>query len=124
MDIQANCTDGTSKYYTKENFTKPNKKLMDEMKIYGLKEAISSTIDAIYQETMENINTFKINNSAIINMESAPFYASAKYCNIGVIWIGCVSDTLYENEWEDWFDSEKATKESAKIVKRYLEEYY
>jgi purine-nucleoside phosphorylase len=124
IDVQANCTDGTSKYYTKEKSIKPTQKIIGEMKKYGLKEAISSTIDAIYQETEENINIFKINSSTIVNMESAPFYASAKYCDLEAVWIGCVSDTLYENEWEDWFDSEKGTKESARIVKRYLEENY
>ena len=121
IDVCANCTDGTSKYYTKNANTKPSDRLLQHFRMLNLKEAFSSTVDAIYQEQEDIIQNFRINKSNIVNMESAPFYACSQYCSLDALWIGCVSDTLYENEWDDWFDSEVATKKTAKIVKDYLE---
>lgn len=122
IDTKAFCTDGTSSYYTKAKYIKPSIKLINEFKKNDLKEATSSTIDAIYQETDKIITKLKKNGSNIVNMESAAFYAATNCCNIDSIWIGCVSDTLFKNDWDDWFDSKEATVKTAVIIKKYLEE--
>lgn len=117
--------DGTSKFYSNKKKSNINKDIfnklkyfLDENNIYG---ATSGTIDAIYQETYKFISNLKKMGAEIINMETGPFYAASEFYNINSIWIGCVSDCLYKNNWKDWFDKGKMTEETGLLTKQILE---
>ena len=120
VDSEALITDGTSKFYTKEKSIKPDKDLITFIKDKEIKTAISTTIDALYQETKSVISNFQKMGAEIINMESATFYAVTKKYKIDAVWIGCVSDELFEHEWTDWYNSKDGTVNSGKAALRII----
>jgi purine-nucleoside phosphorylase len=106
-------TDGTSKYYSKADEIEINKDLKEKLLNFAKENKIhfvkSATIDALYQETEELVNDYKKQGIEIINMESSPFYSVAKYYKKDFIWIGAVTDSINNGEWNGWFDSKETT---------------
>ena len=103
-------TDGTTPYYTKKKVVEP---IFDfsqiELDKLNLKYAKSATVDALYKESFELLNSFKNDGIDIVNMETSPFYATANYYKISSLWIGCVSDCIEGNKWVDWSSTENMT---------------
>jgi uridine phosphorylase len=123
-DGKAFITDGTSKNYTKEKSINVFKDIISTIENKNCKKAFSATIDALYQETYEAIQEFKNIGAEIINMESAVLYSVSEKLNIISIWIGCISDVLFENKWDSWFDSKAATIKSAETVKEFAYDFF
>jgi purine-nucleoside phosphorylase len=113
-------TDGTSKFYTDLNEIIISENINNKISEYIIKNNIplvsSATIDALYQETEILINSFIDKEIDIINMESATFYSCSNYYNLEYLWIGCVSDSINDGEWDDWFDSKESTIRSAQVL--------
>jgi uridine phosphorylase len=98
--------DGTSKFYSGQQSIKTRMHLLDKLAGFFQENnfipAVSGTIDALYQETDQYIDRLAKDGIQIINMESGPFYAVSEYCNLDAVWLGGVSDCLYDQTWIDW----------------------
>ena len=49
------------------------------------------------------------------------FDAAAQKYQMDFLWTGCVSDSIQKNLWDNWFDNQKATIESSRILKKILD---
>ena len=100
-------TDGTTRAY---GFTQPvaaDRGLLEAaMRIVGtesLAPATVATVDALYRETPDLIDSYRANGAQVVNLETSPLYASACSCNVRSLWLGYVSDHLFDREWHDWY---------------------
>ena len=121
---QSLTTDGTSKMYSSKEFALPSKDLTqiaESLENRELSSATAASVDAIYQETGEFVDSLIGLGTEIINMESSAFYAAANFCKLESIWIGHVSDCLAGDKWEEWDNIEDMTRESALVCKGLLE---
>ena len=118
-------TCGASKEYTGEASAAPSGRLVTAVEsLDGRKPvpAVAATVDAIYRETRELVDSLAGRGAEVINMESSAFYAASALCNLGSLWIGHVSDCIAGDSWEDWSNIEDITRESAYLCRALLEE--
>jgi len=116
-------TDGTSKMYTSKEFTIPSKglaQIAESLDSKKLSAATAASVDAVYQETKEFVDSLIGLGTEIINMESSAFYAASVVCNIESLWIGHVSDCISGDKWEEWNNIEDMTRESALVCRDLL----
>lgn len=111
-------TDGTSKAYSNDKYAQCDSNLLELLidscnkNDINIKKVTCATVDALYRESEELVNSFKEINCKVLNMETSPLYTVAKVCKIPAIWIGHVSDRLLLNEWEDWYVNKRTLLEN------------
>ncbi|MEO2003601.1 MAG: hypothetical protein ABGY41_05850 [Candidatus Poribacteria bacterium] len=120
-------TDGTSPHYTSDDAVCPDPDLLDLAKAVATdadlptRDACVATVDAVYRETPELVESYRALGAQIVNMESAPFYAAATLCGVRALWIGHVSDSLADGQWEPWDDLDDMTAVTADWATGILE---
>src|SRR3989344_1277013 len=104
-----------SKYsYPDENLTKKLGKLMAKEKII-FNVAPTWTIDAPYRETKKEIEHYKKQGIATVEMEASALFSVAKFRKVKIASIFVVSDILGE-KWEPKFHEDYIEKEIVKLV--------
>lgn len=87
----------------------------------GIQRVSVGTVDALYRETEELIGGMRARGLQAVNMETAAFYAACLACGVTGLWIGHVSDTLFDGVWKDWsIDRDEMTRSTAAICARIL----
>lgn len=120
-------TDGTSKAYSSDKYAQCDSDLL-QLLIDGcnkqdidIRKVTCATVDALYRESQELVDSFKDMKCDVLNMETSPLYTVAKACNVPAIWIGHVSDRLLKDGWEDWYVNKRTLLENdVKILKILL----
>lgn len=99
-------TDGTSRAYTRSLSVSSDDKLLTLSLSTATKSEIKpitiATVDAIYQETETAVQEWTDLGAQAINMETTPLYAASTLLNLNSLWLGYISDCLWENKWDDW----------------------
>ena len=101
-------TDGTSTAYTQARQVMPHAGLLDALAriegglASGLARVRVATVDAVYRETEEAVQRWLSLGAQAINMETSPLYAAASACGLASVWIGHISDSLLQGEWDSW----------------------
>jgi uridine phosphorylase len=127
FDYKTIISDSTSRQYTSDSTLSVHNELtsiVNEKLSSQLKPVVSGTVDSLYRETDILVNNYRISGIEIINMEAGPFHAVAKACNIQSLWIGCVTDCLHNDNWIDWYDTEKLLHETGRIAQEFLKLYF
>ena len=118
-------TDGTSKIYQTINKSEPSSRLLkltESNNHFSPKLAQAVCMDALYRETRELIDSFIKIGGEIINMESSAFYAASRLCEVESLWIGCVSDSLVGDDWQDWSNTDEMSYQSGLFCKEILQQ--
>lgn len=117
------CLDGVSTtYYEREkriSTTYAQEEILSTATGLGieLKAATGASVDAIYHETPEIIHHMEELNVNVMNLDVAPFIATAKFRGIEAIMLGYVSDCFQDSAWTSWkWDQGEAAKASADIL--------
>ena len=119
-------TDGTSPHYTSRDVVYPDPGLLDLARTVAgdagipTRDACVATVDAVYRETPELVESYRAKGAHIVNMETAPFYAAAARCDVRALWIGHVSDCLSDSGWEPWDDLDDMTAATADWAARII----
>lgn len=118
-------TDGTSKIYQTINKSEPSNRLLYLAKSINhfspmLVQAVCT--DALYRETKELVDSFIKIGGEVINMESSALYAASMLCKVESLWIGCVSDSLVGDEWQDWSNTNDMSYQSGLFCKEILKQ--
>jgi uridine phosphorylase len=94
-------TDGTSASYLTDGAAVPADAILAESVAgaagrlgIAVKSAAVVTVDAFYQETDDRVARWQAQGGQIINMETTPLYAAARYCRLRAVWFGYVSDSV------------------------------
>lgn len=69
---------------------------------FSVREVAAGEVQAVYRETPAQMTALRARGAEVINMEAEAFYASAQACGIEALWVGHVSDCLFEHRWQDW----------------------
>jgi len=118
-------TDGVSLIYNKASLTIKNELAEIAVRAAGninidLKKVSFATADALYRESDELINLWKSQGADAISMETSSFYAVINEHNKNGVWIGHISDCLFD-QWDDWhFDREEISLNTAKICEEII----
>lgn len=67
----------------------------------------SWTTDAPYRETVEDLQTYRAEGVATVEMEAAALFAVGKYREVSVSSIFAISDILHEDGWHQRYHSDK-----------------
>ena len=102
-------TDGTSAHYGVGPFT-PDQALREL--VPSAVGVTAATVDAVYRETTEYVDSLRSAGAQVVNMEAAPFYAAAQTCGLKAVWIGLVSDVL-DGDWRDWYVDQRGMNSAA-----------
>ena len=120
-------TDGTSRAYTQASA------LPADVELYAALEAVVdklgadvipvkiATVDAVYRETEDAVRRWLGRGAQAINMETSPLYAASAACGVKSLWIGHISDSLLNREWDTWIRAESMTDISARLAAGLVE---
>ena len=120
-------TDGTSRAYTEASA------LPVDADLYAALEAVVdelgadvtpvkiATVDAVYRETDEAVQRWLSQGAQAINMETSPLYAASATCGVKSLWLGHISDSLLNLEWDTWMRAESITDTSTRIATALVE---
>lgn len=104
--------EGTSLHYIPhKKFAYPDKELTKKLEKYLLKnnipfqKATSWTIDAPYRETKAEIQKYKKQNVATVEMESSALFTVAQIRKVKIASAFVVSDVIGEDKWDPQFDA-------------------
>ena len=101
-------TDGTSRAYTDLDAVSGDAELTAAVAAVAAEAATPveavpiATVDALYRETVADVARWRAAGARAINMESAPLYAASAVCGLKAVWLGHISDSLVEPQWESW----------------------
>lgn len=121
-------TDGTTKAYEAESVQIGDPDLLRAVTVAGealgvpVQPVTAVTVDALYRETINVVDALRQQGGQIIQMECSPFYAVSAACGVRSIWLGYVTDCLFDGHWQDWAPVIPNANENAiKICHRVLE---
>ena len=120
-------TDGTSHAYTKAGELPVDVELyaaletaVDELDADVIPVKIA-TVDAVYRETEDAVRQWLSQGAQAINMETSPLYAASAACGVKSLWLGHISDSLLNKEWDTWMRAESITDISTRIAAGLVE---
>lgn len=88
-------------------------------------EVTVANVDALYRETKELITQFQHEGAQIVNLETSALYASSKVCNTKSIWLGFISDSLVQENWDSWdVDPTKLSYELSHICAKMIDKLF
>ncbi len=109
--------EGTSSHYIPHRkFAYPDKELTKRLEEHLLKnnisfqKATSWTIDAPYRETKAEIQKYKKQNVATVEMESSALFTVAQIRKVKIASAFVVSDVLGEDKWDPQFDAKHVNR--------------
>ena len=120
-------TDGTSRAHTEAS------DLPADGELYAALEAVVdelgadvipvriATVDAVYRETEGAVQQWLSQGAQTINMETSPLYAASVACGVKSLWLGHISDSLLNQEWDTWMRAESITDISTRIAAALVE---
>ncbi len=120
-------SDGTSKEYSNDLYTKPSKQLLDlTEKIFQhenqeYKKACAWTTDALYRETVEKMEHWQEWGADCVNLETGTFYTVSKELDIESIYFGFILDLIHTEKWTGWGSLDDELKSNADNMKSNLE---
>lgn len=120
--------EGTSSHYlTHKKFAYPDKELTKRLEKILIKNNIqfqkapSWTIDAPYRETKAEIQKYKKEGIATVEMESSAIFVIAKVRKVKAASAFVVSDLLSDNKWEPKFGARHINQKLYKLFDAALE---
>ncbi len=120
--------EGTSFHYISHGkFAYPDKGLTKRLEKYLLKnnisfqKATSWTIDAIYRETKAEIQKYKKQNVATVEMESSALFIVAKIRKVKIASAFVVSDIIGGDKWDPQFDAKNVNQKLNQLFDVALE---
>jgi uridine phosphorylase len=120
--------EGTSSHYISHGkFAYPNKELTKKLEKYLLKnnipfqKATSWTIDAPYRETKAEIQKYKKQNVATVEMESSALFTVAQIRKVKIASAFVVSDILGDDKWDPQFDAKHVNQKLNQLFDVALE---
>jgi purine-nucleoside phosphorylase len=78
-------------------------------------------VDAVYRETEEAVRRWLSQGAQAINMETAPLYAASAACGVRSLWLGHISDSLLNQQWDTWMRAVSMTDISTRIAAGLVE---
>jgi len=120
-------TDGTSRAYTDRDVVMPDAGLATTLTAVAARASVPlvpvpvATIDALYRETEADVERWRAAGARAINMETAPLYAASATCGVRSLWLGHVSDSLVNQEWESWVRPAALTEVTVALTVALLE---
>lgn len=101
-------TDGTSRAYTDLDAVMADAELAQTVVTVAEHSATPvvpvpiATVDALYRESDADVARWLAAGARAINMESAPLYAASAVCGVRAVWLGHISDSLINQQWDSW----------------------
>jgi uridine phosphorylase len=94
--------EGEKYAYPSENLKQTIVKTIEKLgKDYTL--GTSWTTDAVFRETVKEIDHYKVEGVSTVDMEASAIFAVAKYLNVEAASIFTISDHIGEKEWKPYF---------------------
>ncbi|MEM3341686.1 MAG: hypothetical protein QW728_03245 [Thermoplasmata archaeon] len=90
-------------------------------RLFSFKKATSWTINAPYRETKAEIQNYKKQNVATVEMESSALFTVAKIRKVKIASAFVVSDVLGENKWDPQFDAKHVNQKLNQLFDSALE---
>jgi len=120
--------EGTSSHYLPHRkFAYPDKELTDKLEKCMLKnnilfqKATSWTIDAPYRETISEIQKYKKQNVATVEMESSSLFVVAKVRKVKIASAFVITDVLGDYKWDPQFNKNHINKKLNQLFDVALE---
>lgn len=90
---------------------------------WNYSEVMGATVEALYRQSEQMLQSWREKNVQIVNWELGPFYVVANECGIKCAWIGHISDIEYGGVWRNWYSNRKKVMENVmKICKAIIVE--